>query len=80
MDWLNAQDPTVKVAIIGVIGTISAAIIAGIFSLLSNRKKSDKSAANNKAPHTINQTSSGIGNTQIGIQNNYYEEDSNGKS
>lgn len=53
------------VAIIGASGVVIAALIAGIFSLISKEK--NKKSSNIK----LKQKQSGRNNTQIGIQNNY---------
>lgn len=53
------------VAIIGAAAAIIAALIAGVFALISKGKNKD---SNNVK---LEQQQSGQGNTQIGIQNNY---------
>lgn len=71
MEFFLGLDKTVQVAIIGLISAVSVAIITGIFSWLSNRKKSKEQAPTTQSNKTsIKQSSSGHNNTFIGIQNN----------
>lgn len=53
------------IAIIGAIGVILSAIIAGVFSLLKKNNSKDKIV--------VEQKQKGNNNTQIGVQNNYKE-------
>lgn len=66
LQWFTEQDPVVKAAIIALCGTVLAALIAGIFSLLAKKEK-DKA----NPTYTVKQTATGNNNTQIGIQNNF---------
>ena len=54
------------VAIIGAIAVILGAIIAGIFSIMANRKKKQSNGNID-----IKQKQNGNNNIQIGVQNNY---------
>ena len=63
-------DKTIQVAIITVCGGMLVAIINGIFSLLSNRKKKSKQIQETTTDKvTITQTSNGHHNSFVGIQN-----------
>ena len=66
MAWFSSLDATVQVAVITICGSVSVAIITGIFGLT----KKDNSSKGKSDSTTINQTSSGS-NTFIGIQNNH---------
>ena len=66
LEWFAEQDTTIKVAIIGACGTVLAAIIAGIFNLFNKKSK-----AKENSTYIVNQTATDQNNTQIGIQNNY---------
>ena len=68
LEWFTEQDTTIKVAIIGACGTVLAAIIAGIFNLFNKKSKTKENAT-----HMVNQTATSQNNTQIEVQNNYYE-------
>ena len=52
------------VAIIAAIGVVVAAVVTGIFSLI-------KKDASTSSTYNIKQSQKGKDNTQIGIQNNY---------
>ena len=67
MAWFSSLDATVQVAVITICGSVSVAIITGIFGLIK-KVLSEKHKSNST---TINQTSSGSNNTFIGIQNNH---------
>ena len=67
MAWFSSLDATVQVAVITICGSVSVAIITGIFGLI----KKDNSSKGKSDSTTINQTSSGSKNTFIGIQNNH---------
>ena len=68
LEWFTEQDTTIKVAIIGACGTVLAAIIAGIFNLFNKKSKTKENAT-----HMVNQTATSQNNTQIEVQNKYYE-------
>lgn len=70
LQWFAEQDSAVKVAIITFCGTVLAAVIAGIFSLLGKKGKSKTTPT-----YTVNQTATGNNNTQIGIQNNFKKDE-----
>lgn len=70
LQWFTEQDSAIKVAIIGSCGTVLAALIAGIFSLLGKKDKSKTTPT-----YTVNQTATGNNNTQIGIQNNFKKDE-----
>ena len=70
LEWFNAQEATVKVAIIGLCSAVLVAIITGAFSLSGKKGNSQKSST-----YTVNQSATGQNNTQIGVQNNFKEED-----
>lgn len=70
LQWFAEQDSTVKVAIITFCGTVSAALITGIFSLLGKKNKSKTTPT-----YTVNQTATGTNNTQIGIQDNFKKDE-----
>lgn len=70
LEWFNAQDSTVKGAIIGLCSAVLVAIITGVFSLLGEKSDSKKSST-----YTVNQTATDQNNTQIGIQNNFKKDD-----
>ena len=70
MEWFLSLDKVVQAAIIGGVATVCAAIIAGLFTVWTTRKKSKNDAASGSSTTTITQTSSGSHNTFIGIQNN----------
>lgn len=70
LQWFAEQDPTVKAAVIALCGTVLAALIAGIFSLLGKKGKSKTTPT-----YTVNQTATGNNNTQIGIQDNFKKDE-----
>lgn len=70
LQWFAEQDPAVKAAVIALCGTVLAAVIAGIFSLLGKKGKSKTTPT-----YTVNQTATGNNNTQIGIQNNFKKDE-----
>lgn len=70
LQWFAEQDPTVKAAVIGLCGTVLAALIAGISSLLGKKDKSKTTPT-----YTVNQTATGNNNTQIGIQNSFKKDE-----
>lgn len=66
LEWFVVQTDEVKAAVIAGCVAILVALINGVFSLVGKKNKSKTTPA-----YTVNQTSTGNNNTQIGIQNNF---------
>ena len=65
MEWLMNLNPTVLAALIAAIASVIVTLIKVIIPLF---KKSENNST--KATSSINQTVTGNGNTEIGVQNN----------
>ena len=69
MEWFTNLESTLQVALVSGIATVLAAIISGIFAILSNKKK-DGTVKKSSDSTTFTQKINGNHNTVIGIQNN----------